>query len=211
MKILLRRAVPFVVAVAALAGAVASAYAAREASLLDKELRRSDAAFRADPARDDLWKVDRRAPGIQRLLATDDDVAFRKASRLFELLRRRGRNPYDFDARAFRADAQLALVEADQAGLTRNVESKAANLEAIMVLEEALGDPRNGPALFERSLDRFRRAIRLDPRNEEAMFNLELLLRLLEPNQERLQIRYNVNPPGRGVAGAGAIRRGHGY
>jgi hypothetical protein len=65
--------------------------------------------------------------------------------------------------------------------------------------------------LIERSLSRFRRALSIDPTNEEAMFNLELLLRLLEPNQQRLQIRYGVNPPGRGVAGAGPLRRGHGY
>jgi hypothetical protein len=211
MRILLRRVLPFVLAVAALVGAVASAFAAREVSRLDAEIRRSDAAFRADPAREDLWQVDRRAAGIERLLDSRDDVAFREASRLFELLRRRGRNPYDFDARAFRADAQLALVEADHAGMTDPTRSKAANLEAIMILEEALGDPRNGAALIERSLGRFRRALSIDPTNEEAMFNLELLLRLLEPNQARLQIRYGVNPPGRGVAGGGPLRRGHGY
>jgi tetratricopeptide (TPR) repeat protein len=211
VRLLLRRALPFVLAVVALAAAVVSAYVAREASLLDEEIRRSDAAFRADPRRDDLWQVDRRAPAVERLLASEDDVAYRRASRLFELLRRRGRNPYDFDARAFRADAQLALVEARHSGLPRSVRSKAANLDAIMIVEEALGDPRNGPALFERALDGFRQAIDLDPANEEAQFNLELLIRLLEPNQARLQIRYDVNPPGRGVAGAGAIRRGHGY
>lgn len=211
MRILLRRVLPLVLAVAALVGAVASAFAAREVSRLDAEIRRSDAAFHADPARDDLWQVDRQAPGIERLLAGEDDVAFREASRLFELLRRRGRNPYDFEARAFRADAQLALAEADDAGMPHPTRSKAANLEAIMILEEALGDPRNGAALIERSLGRFRRALSIDPTNEEAMFNLELLLRLLEPNQARLQIRYGVNPPGRGVAGGGPLRRGHGY
>lgn len=211
MKILVRRALPFVLALAALAAAVVSAYAAHEASLLDEEIRRSDAAFRADPARDDLWQVDHRVPAVGRVVGSDDDVAFRKASRLFELLRRRGRDPYDFDARAFRADAQLALVEAGHTGLPRSVQSRSANLEAIMLVEEAIGDPRNGPTLFERALEGFRRSIRLDPDNEEAMFNLELLIRLLEPNQARLQIRYDVNPPGRGVAGAAAIRRGHGY
>lgn len=211
MRLLLRRALPFVLAVAALTAAVVSAYVARESALLEDEIRRSDAAFRADPRRGDLWDVDRRAPAVERLLGTKDDVAFRRASRLFELLRQRGRNPYDFDARAFRADAQLALVEARQTGLPRSVRSRAANLDAIMIVEEAIGDPRNGPALFERALEDFRRAIDLDPANEEAMYNLELLVRLLEPNQARLQIRYNVNPPGRGVAGAGAIRRGHGY
>jgi hypothetical protein len=89
--------------------------------------------------------------------------------------------------------------------------SKAANLEAIMILEEALGDPLNGPALLDRSLNGFRKALRIDPANEEAMFNLELVLRLLEPNAARLQIRYGVNTRGRGVAGAAPLRRGHGY
>lgn len=211
MRTVARRVLPFVVALAALVAALASAFAAREVSRLDAEIRRSDAAFRADPARDDLWQVERRAAGVDKLLASEDDVAFRRASRLFELLRRRGRNPYDFEARAFRADAQLALARAGEIGMSAPTRSKAANLEAIMILEEALGDTRNGAALIERSLNRFRQAVDVDPTNEEAMFNLELLLRLLEPNQARLQIRYGVNPPGRGVAGAAPLRRGHGY
>jgi hypothetical protein len=211
VRILLRRALPFIVAIAALIAAFGSAFVAREASLLDDEIRRSDVAFRADPARRDLWQVDERSPAVKELLASDDDVAFRRASRLFEVMRARGRDPYDFDIRAFRADAQLALVEAGHEGLPRSVQSRAANLDAIMIVEEAIGDPRNGPALFQRALDGFRRSIHLDPANEEAMYNLELLIRLLAPNQDRLQIRYNVTAPGRGVAGSGAIRRGHGY
>jgi len=95
--------------------------------------------------------------------------------------------------------------------MTTTTRSKAANLEAIMILEEALGDPLNGPQLLERSLNGFRKALRIDPANEEAMFNLELVLRLLEPNAARLQIRYGVNTRGRGVAGAAPLRRGHGY
>ncbi len=114
-------------------------------------------------------------------------------------------------ARAFRADAQLALARAESAGMTTPARTKAANLEAIMILEEALGDPLNGPQLLERSLNGFRKALRIDPANEEAMFNLELVLRLLEPNAARLQIRYGVNARGRGVAGAAPLRRGHGY
>jgi tetratricopeptide (TPR) repeat protein len=211
VRILLRRALPFVLAVALLAAAVGSAYVAREASALDEEIRTSDTAFRADPRRADLWQVDKRSSAVEELLGSEDDVAFRKASRLFELLRERGRNPYDFDASAFRADAQLALVEAGNVGLPTEVQSRSANLDAIMTVEEAIGDPRNSPALFERALKSFHRSIQLNPDNEEAKYNLELLIRLLEPNQDRLQIRYNVNPPGRGVAGSRTIRRGHGY
>jgi hypothetical protein len=211
VKALARRVLPFVLAVLALAAALTSAFVAREASDVGSDMRRSDAAFRAEPAREGLWEVKSDAPGLERALGTKDDVAFRKASRLYELLRRRGRAPYDFAARAFRADAQLALARAEQAGMARPARSKAANLEAIMILEEALGDPLNGPALLDRSLNGFRKALRIDPGNEEAMFNLELLLRLLEPNAARLQIRYGVNSRGRGVAGAAPLRSGHGY
>jgi hypothetical protein len=211
MKALARRVLPFILAGLALVAALASAFVAREASQVGSEIRRSDAAFRAEPAREGLWEVKTDAPGLEKTLGTNDDIAFRKASRLYELLRRRGRDPYDFSARAFRADAQLALARAEAAGMTTTTRSKAANLEAIMILEEALGDPLNGPQLLERSLNSFRKALRIDPSNEEAMFNLELVLRLLEPNAARLQIRYGVNTRGRGVAGAAPLRRGHGY
>lgn len=211
MKARTRRVLPFLLAGLALVAALASAFVAREASQVGAEMRRSDAAFRAEPAREGLWEMTSDAPGVETTLGTKDDVAFRKASRLYELLRRRGRDPYDFSARAFRADAQLALARAEQAGMASTARSKAANLEAIMILEEALGDPVNGPALLERSVNGFRRALRIDPTNEEAMFNLELVLRLLEPNASRLRIRYGANAQGRGVAGAAPLRRGHGY
>ena len=206
-----RRVLPFVLAGLALVAALFSAFVAREASQVEAEIRRSDAAFRAQPAREGLWELKTDAPGLEKTLRTKDDVAFRTASRLYELLRLRGRDPYDFSARAFRADAQLALARAESAGMTTPARTKAANLEAIMILEEALGDPLNGPQLLERSLNGFRKALRIDPANEEAMFNLELVLRLLEPNAARLQIRYGVNARGRGVAGAAPLRRGHGY
>jgi hypothetical protein len=211
VKALARRVLPFVLAGLALVAALASAFVAREASQVGSEIRRGDAEFRADPAREGLWEVTSNAPGLEKTLGTKDDVAFRKASRLYELLRRRGRDSYDFSARAFRADAQLALARAEQAGMARTARSKAANLEAIMILEEALGDPVNGPALLERSVNGFRRALRIDSANEEAMFNLELLLRVLDPNAARLRIRYGANTQGRGVAGAAPLRRGHGY
>jgi hypothetical protein len=206
-----RRALLVAAALGAMALAAAAAYAAREAGRVDDAMRESDTAFRVEPAREGLWQVEGRSRRLAHLIGLKDDLAFRTASRRFELLRRRGRDPYDFAARAFRANAQLALAEARRAGLSRHTASRAANLEGILALEEALGDPRNGPALIERSLAGFRRALAIDQANEEAAFNLELVLRLLEPSAARLQIRYNVNARGRGVAGAAALRSGAGY
>jgi hypothetical protein len=194
-----------------LAFAGAAAYAAREARELESSIRSGDAAFRAEPTREGVWATGDMAPGLKRALAVDDDLAFRRASRLYEVLRRRGRDPFDSAARAFRADAQFAFAQAEQEGLTAEARSKALNLQSILMLEEALGDFRNSGQLVQRSLAGFRRAIRVDPGNEEAMYNVELILRLLAPEASRLRLRYGVDVNSERVAGASAVRPGRGY
>jgi hypothetical protein len=59
----------------------------------------------------------------------------------------------------------------------------------------------------------FERAVRTDPDNEEAKYNLEYLLRLMDPSAARLRIRENIPAyqPGRSAPGAGPSRRGEGY
>jgi hypothetical protein len=202
---------PFALALAAFVLAALTAYAAREAGRVDSELRRSDAAFRVQPAQTGLWKVDTAVPGLRSLLGTDDDVDFRRASRLFQLLRAGAPDPFNFSTRADRADAQLALARAQQERLPARARSKAANFEGVLVLEDAIGDQRNGAALINASLEHFRRAIGLDATNQEAPYNLELLLMLLQPERQKLAARYGVSLHGRDVAGAAALGKGHGY
>jgi hypothetical protein len=206
-----RRVLMAAVALVLFALAAALAYGAHEARRIETELRESDASFRLDPGREGLWAADSDLPGLDRVIAVDDDVLFRRANRGFELVRRRGRSPFDATSRALRAEIQLALARAEQAGMSNETHSKAVNIEALLVLEDALGDFANGATLAERSVDDFRRAIRIDPTNEEPMFNLELLLRLLQPSQTRLQVRYGIDPRGRRVPGASSVRRGSGY
>jgi hypothetical protein len=207
----LRRVVLLASALALFAFAAAAAWSAHDARQLDAEIREDDAAFRLDLAREGLWSAEPNGPGVARLLDVRDDVSYRRAARLFELLRRRGRNPFDPVSRAMRGDTQVSLARAEQAGPSKEALSKAANLDALLVLDEGLGDPQNSGALAERSLADFRRAIRLDPGNEEAMFNLELLMRLLQPSQTRLQLRYGIGPQGRRVPGASSASQGSGY
>jgi hypothetical protein len=207
----LRQALPFALAVAAFALAALAAYAAREAGRVDTELRRSDAAFRVEPRQSGLWAVDSSVPGLQRLLGTDDDVDFRRAARMFQLLRLGGPDPFNSSTRAARADAQLALARAQESGLTARARSKAANFEGVLVLEDAVGDQRNGRALINASLEHFREAIGLDAANQEAPYNLELLLTLLQPERRRLAARHGVSIGGRDDAGAAALGKGHGY
>jgi hypothetical protein len=206
-----RPALPFALALVAFALAALAAYAAREAGRVDSELSRSDAGFRVEPRQPGLWAVDSSVPGLERLLGTDDDVDFRRAARMFELLRLSAPDPFNSSTRAARADAQLALTRAQESGLTARARSKAANFEGVLVLEDAVGDQRNGRALINASLEHFRRAIDLDAANEEAPYNLELLLRLLQPDQRRLAARHGVSLSGRDDAGAAALGKGHGY
>jgi hypothetical protein len=206
-----RQALPFALALAAFALAALSAYAAREARRVDAELRRSDAAFRVEPRQTGLWAVDSSLPGLQRLLGADDDVEFRRGARMFELLRLGGPDPFNSSTRAARADAQLALARAQESGLAARARSKAANFEGVLVLEDAVGDQRNGRALINASLEHFRRAIDLDTANQEAPYNLELLLMLLQPERQRLAARHGVSIAGRDDAGAAALGKGHGY
>jgi hypothetical protein len=206
-----RQAVLFAFALAAFALAGLAAYGAREAGRVDSELRRSDAAFRVEPRQTGLWAVDPSVPGLERLLGTDDDVDFRRAARMFQLLRLGGPDPFNSSTRAARADAQLALARAQESGLGARARSKAANFEGVLVLEDAVGDQRNGRALINASLEHFREAIGLDAANQEAPYNLELLLMLLQPERQRLAARHGVNVGGRDDAGAAALGKGHGY
>lgn len=206
-----RRALPFALALAAFVLAAVSAYAAREAGRVDTELRRSDAAFRVEPRQSGLWEVDSSVPGLDRLLGTDNDADYRRGVRLFELLRLGGPDPFNSSTRAAGADAQLALARAQESGLAVRARSKAANFEGVLVLEDAVRDQRNGRALINASLEHFRRAIDLDAANQEAPYNLELLLMLLQPERRRLAARHGVSIGGRDDAGAAALGKGHGY
>ena len=110
-----------------------------------------------------------------------------------------------------RAAAQLALAHAEREGLAGSARSKAENLDAVITIQAALESPSNRRELLQRSLDGFRRAIRRDPTNEEAMLNLELLLRLLSTNPPPPLNQFGLAQLGQGIAGATPGRSGHGY
>ena len=65
--------------------------------------------------------------------------------------------------------------------------------------------------LLRRSTGEFRRAIRLYPQNEEAKFNLELLLSLLTSANQQRRDRLGVGTGDDNAAGAGAAAEGAGY
>ena len=201
------------VAFAAFACALGVGYLAHQVSRAEAEINRSDAAFRVERAPEGLWQVDGPA---ERVLGVKDDLAFRKAASLWDLAGRRGinRNATVGNAVAAgsrRAAAQLMLARAEREGLAGRALSKAENLDAVITIQAALEAPANRRVLLRRSLDGFRRAIRIDPGNEEAMLNLELLLRILSTSPPAPQNPFGLAQLGQGVAGVAPIRRGHGY
>lgn len=213
----MRRAGPILRKGAPIAGllvlAVVAALVARDAAAVQRSFERSDLAFEAQPAAERLWKIDTRLPFVREALGVEDDLLYRRALRAFAVDARRGENPYDFARPAFRAEAQATLGAAERSGLAAPLRSKAATLQGVLTFEESISDPVNGPMLVGQSIDDFRRAVRIDAGNEEAKYNLEFLLRLMDPSAARIRIRENIPAyrAGRSAPGGAPPRRGRGY
>lgn len=208
---IVRRGLPIAVLVVL---ATLAALVARDAAAVQRGFEGSDLAFKASPAAEKLWKLDTRLPYATRALGVEDDLLYRRALRAFAVDARRADNPYDFSRPAFRAEAQANLGQVERSSdLAPALRSKAASLQGVLTFDEAAADPVNGPTLIRRALGDFERAVRIDPANEEAKYNLEFLLRVLDPSAARLRIRENIPAyrPGRSAPGGAPPRRGHGY
>jgi hypothetical protein len=198
-------------ALVAIALAAGLAVFAGDVLAASSTMKRDDLRFRVAPDARGLWKIEGRTPSLESILQLDDDLAWRKAALRFQLSRARANIQYDPSRTASRADTQAAIAEAEREDLDSRQASQMANFSAILGYEEAVGDPQNGPTLLRRALSEFRRAIQLDEANEEAKFNLELLLRLLEPDQQQRRDRLGVGAGGDKALGAAASSEGSGY
>jgi hypothetical protein len=197
--------------VVALALAAALALFASDVLAAESTMKRDDLRFGVRPDARGLWKVEGRSPALKSVLQIEDDLAWRTAAQRFQLSRARANIAYDPTRTSSRAETQAGLATAETYELTSRQASSLANFSAILAYEEAVGDPQNGPVLLRRSAEEFRRAIRLYPANQDAKFNLELLLQLLEsPNQQRRD-RLGVGTGSDDATGAGAAREGAGY
>ena len=156
--------------------------AAAAIALLADDVRRwpakvhaADVQARVTPAGGDPWRSAERIPlgAAERLAGIREDLAYRRAVRLFYLTQPRFRRrfgptfvpPVDGARRRLR-DIQLAAEDPE----TR---SAAANLLAVLTYEFGGFLDSGRSRLATRYL---RDAVRLDPHNEQAKFNLELLL-----------------------------------
>jgi hypothetical protein len=177
----------------------------------DRQLEQAELRFASGTGDAGMWTADTYLPAdlSGSLLAVDDDVAVRKAVQAFRTSRPR-REVQQFTHVTLRsaADAELARAVRMEPGLRQ--EARLMNLRGVLKLEEARGAPAETSVLLRRAAASFRDAIRRDNRYEDAKFNLELTLRLLQQGGA---------PSGGGgggradtpASGAGAASTGRGY
>lgn len=220
-----RVALPALAIAVLLALAAVSGLVAHEARAIERAVEREDLEYVGRPTRfrgwsgqgrvpsaDRNWRVGTLLPFSERILGIDEDLLYRRALRAYADDARRRDSRYDFLRATFRAEAHRLLAEAERAALPAALRSKAANLQGALTLDESFGNPERRAKLTALSIEHFRRAIRIDPANEEAKYNLELLLRLpelppfLKPPDEDTRPRVGSSTPG-----AERPRRGHGY
>ena len=198
-------------ALALAAAAVALALVAADVRTWRATMRSDDASLAAGGRAAPRWQASTVLPpgATRRLLALDDDRALRRAVLGFSRVARVGGG---FDAgvrRRARAAAEARLAEVAATEDARHA-SHASNLLGILAFADATSG-RRAATPVDRSLAAFREAVRLDPENESAKDNLELLLRLLEARGQRIGPNRGTGPRGQGRRGAGGGEAGRGY
>jgi hypothetical protein len=160
------------------------------------------------------WRAHTTLPAglSQSLLGLNTALRFRQAAQAFVGVQAQGEG-YDngISETGTRGELEARLASLGLSG-DRAVASAADNLLAILAFDDATASGPIAPAPTEQSMADFQAAIRLDPNDVNAKYNLELLLRLLVAKGVRRGASNNAG----GVAavghhGAGGGIPGRGY
>ena len=191
--------------IAALAAALA-----RDVWHADKALRDGDARAEATAVAPQTWEAAQSLPfGLaEQVLGIDDDLAYRDlVTQASALARRPARSPEQARARA-PIEARLRLVEEGDPDPRRA--AQAALLLGVLVYSDPEDPLRRVQTPSEKAVGHFRTAVQLEPDNDEAKRNLELMLQ-----QERTQTprgqsaRGGGEQPAGGAAGLAPAGRGY--
>ena len=211
---MMRRAALLVGAAAALVLAALAFLLAVDVSRLPGAIGSADARYRAAPDDPRLWSPAELAPaGLARsLLGVNDDLGYRRAVQMLRVGRLDG--PYVSDPRlsVLRSEAQGRLFEIQEHDRSARRRSAAANLLGVASLVALVAEERDRKTLLSAAVESFRKAIGLDPANENAKYNLELSLQ----RGRELQLSEagggkDPAPGGEGTEGAGTGEPGSGY
>jgi hypothetical protein len=187
------RPVGGVVAMAALvAAAVVLVAFAADVLRWERTMREHDIMFAAGGA--PSWKPNTLLPvGLSRgALGLGDDVEYRgTVDQFWKSEPRAPLQAFTDVTRRTAAERRIARLVEEEASPERR--SVLATLRGALLLEEARNSPVQRHVFLRRAIEQFQRASELDPRNVDAVFDLELALKLLRET-------------GGGTAGAGDRR-----
>jgi len=184
---------------------------ALDVSRTERALAGDDARFLSQPRIGGYWGDTGVIPfGTGRRVAgAHDDVERRRAVQLFWLGRPRDGLTPSPARLAERAKAQAALADVEEDGGRGT--SQVANLLGVLALLTP-PDQAERPQVVLAAGSAYRRAIVLDPANDDAKFNLESILRLVGDQRNRGQGGGgSAGQDGTEFGGAAVSRRGSGY
>jgi hypothetical protein len=190
MRLLLKRHRHAIYAVLAGGITVVLVLLALDANAWKSTISRDDLRFRALPTHAHLWKPNTTLPGdpASLLIGTGSTLQYRHALQYF-WFSHVGNNPeVRQDAPTLRADAQDKLQALMKNGANVHQRSAAANLLGVLVVTtpSIASDPSAITQTLTRSAEYFQEAIAIDPGNNDAKENLELVLRLSKPGKGRI-------------------------
>jgi hypothetical protein len=200
------------VAVLSVPVAIALALAAIDVLRVSGDVTKDDVRFQARPTLPSgLWDGPGILPGelSAKAVGIEDDIDFRRAVWLYARGNPSNTSVYQTPAQeALRASLEPKLIDASRAEPDPARRSQLLNLLGVVAMSRYAVDPGNRSNTVRAAIDSFTGAIRADPTNADAKFNLEIVLR---------DFFHQVAPaaaPDRGRLGgrtAGVGRDGSGY
>jgi len=175
----------------------------------ERQLDRGDAVLTAGaPLQRVAWEPQTRLPlGVSSaVLGVRDDLDYRRAVRRFWLSG--PREPIrEFTDVTRRTGAERAVARVAEVDTHPGRRANLAILRGALLLEEARNSPVQREVFVRRAISEFKRAAALDSRNEDALYDLELALRVLRragsSDGEGGTARSPLPAPGAGAATSG--------
>jgi hypothetical protein len=207
-----RRPVALALALAAVAAAAFLVVLALDVLRWEDDVDRADLRYEAVAGERDMWRTDTILPArlSRDLLDVDEDIEFREVLQQFALARVR-QPPREQRDLAKRGAVEAELARLGEQSLGPERRSRLANLSGAISFEEARFDEGQRATFLRRSLAEFREAIQLDPANEDAKYNLELVLRLIQNAEQESGSGGGGARGDTQASGAGAATSGSGY
>jgi hypothetical protein len=203
--------IPPALAVLAVPVAVLLVLVAADVLRVGGSIAESDVRFQARPTLPGgLWEDIGFLPAAtaRRAAGVNDDLAYRRAVWLFSRVRPGKVVIASPELEALRAGAETKLIDASRAETDPRRRAQLLNLLGLLALDRYAGDPADRVNIIRGAIDSFQSAVKADPGNEDAKFNLELVLR------DFYSASASGNTPDRGRLGgqiAGTGRSGSGY